>query len=330
MSGRFLLKGAIALAVLGPHIEAQAPTPTATPKAPPPLQIPFAALVPDATSEIPGHQDFAASDDAVWVSNRSAGSVSRIDPETNKVVQTIVVAKDMCVGLAAGFGGVFAPQCNKKQIARIDAKKNAPGDPIPTPLAALAHSFATGVGSVWVIIDENGTIARLDPVTNAAVAEVYTTPGATSIAFGESALWVTSPGKSQVTRINPQTNLIVETIAVAGAPSDVAVGEGAVWTWNQSEKSITRIDPKTNTIVTTIKPGLASATAARIVAGEGSVWVVAPGAALLRIDPRTNRVAQIFTGGPSGGILVAHGSVWIGGSPTAVWRLDPRRVEATR
>ncbi len=71
-------------------------------------------------------------------------------------------------------------------------------------------------------------------------------------------------------------------------------------------------------------------TGGQIAVGEGSVWVSAPGVPLLRIDPRTNQVAQIFTGLGGGQVFVAEGSVWIVADAKTVWRLDPKRIEATR
>ncbi len=330
MPPRCLLRCAGLLSALALNAHAQPPTPTPSPKAPPPLRIPFKALVPEATFEIPGARDFAATDDALWVSSRSAGSVSRVDPKTNKIVHTIAVGKDLCVGIVADFGSVLVPQCAQNKIARIDPKKNALGDVLPTPLGQNANSLAAGVGSLWVITDAKGTIARIDPVTDTAVALIYTATGATSIAFGEGGLWVASASQNLVTRINPYTNIMVETIAVPKGPSDIAIAEGAVWTWNRGDGSVTRIDPKTNAIVTTIRLGAPVGAEARIVAGLGSVWVAGRRTPLTRIDPRTNQVAQVFTGSGGSSIAIAHGSIWMAGSPTAIWRLDPRRIEATR
>ena len=330
MPPRSLLRCAGLLSALALSTRAQPPTPTPSPKAPPPLRLLFSALVPEATFAIAGPRDFAATEDALWVSSRSAGSVSRIDPKTNKIVETIAAGKDLCVGIVADFGSVLVPQCAQNRIARVDAKKNSLGDVLPTFLAQNANSLAAGVGSLWVITDAKGTIARIDPVADTVVALVYTAPGATSIGFGEGGLWVASARENLVTRVNPYTNVVVETIAVANGPSDIAIGEGAVWTWNRGDGSVTRMDPKANAIVTTIKLGAMVGAEARIVAGEGSVWVAGPGAPLTRIDPRTNQVAQMFTGAGGSSIAIAHGSIWITASPAVVWRLDPRRIEATR
>jgi streptogramin lyase len=294
------------------------------------MRLAFASLVPEAMFDVGGSRDLAAGDDALWVLNREAGAVSRIDPQTNKITQTIVVGPGVCAGLAADFGAVLVPQCGKKSIARIDVRTNAATDPIPTALSEGARSFATGVGSVWVISDAKGTITRIDPLEKTAVALIDTAPGAIALAFGGDALWVASGSGNLVTRINPFTNVIVETIAVPNHPRDIATGGGAVWTWNQGDGSVSRIDPKTNTIAATIRIGAPVGTDARIAFGEGSVWVAGAALPLVRIDPRTNQVVQIFTGAGSPTLAVAHGSVWLDGSAKSVWRLDPKRIEATR
>jgi len=321
---------AVLLTVCGRVLAAQTPAASPTPKAPPPTRLAFASLVPEATFDLGGSRDFAAGDEAVWVLNREAGALSRIDPQSNRVTQTIAVGPGGCAGLGAGFGAVLVPQCAKKGIARIDVKTNAAADPIPAALSDTARSIATGVGSVWVISDAKGTIARLDPLEKTAVALIDTAPGAIALAFGGDALWVASSSGNLVSRVNPFTNLIVETIPVPNHPRDIATGGGSVWTWNQGDGSVTRIDPKTNAIVTTIRIGAPVGADARIAFGEGSVWVAGTALPLVRIDPRTNQVVQVFTGPGSPGLVIAHGSLWLAGSTKSVWRLDPRRIEATR
>lgn len=317
------------LVFLGSVATAQTASPTPSPKPPPPIRLPFTALVPESTISVAGASDFSATDDALWIASRTGGDVTRIDAKTNAAAPKLSIGKDLCGGAAAEFGGVFLPRCPAGAIARIDTKTNALGPSIAAPVHQGGRSVATGTGSLWVIADARGTIARIDPVANAVVAEIHTDPGASDLAFGEGALWVANPEKNTVTRVNPHNNLIVKTIPVAGGPVALTVGEGAIWTWNRTDGSLSRINAGENKIAATIKPGLGSGDA-RIAAGEGSIWITRAGAALSRVDPRTNHVAQIFTGNASGAIAVAHGSVWLAVSPTTVWRLDPRRIEATR
>jgi len=315
---------------LAARSQGQPPSPTPTPRPAPPLRAAFGSLVPEATFAVGGLRDFAATEDAVWILDRNTGSVSRIDPATNKVAATVAAGKGACVGLAADSGRLLVPLCPQKSIARIDTRTNAIAEALPAPLFAAARSIAIGVGSVWTIADAKGTIARVDPVEKTVVALIDLPAAPSSLAYGADALWAASAGANTVTRVNPYNNLVVETIAVPGGPRDLTVGGGAVWTLNQSDGSVTRIDAKSNTITTTIRIPAPLGAHARIAFGEGSVWVAGATTPLVRIDPRNNQVAQIFTGTGTAVLAVAHGSLWIGGSPATVWRLDPRRVEATR
>ena len=318
------------LTLLGSASGAQAPAASPTPKAAPPARLAFASLIPEATFEISGSRQFAAGDDSFWIANPKAGTLTRIDPSTNKVTQTLTASPGLCAGLAVDFGSVLMPRCGAKAIARMDVKTNTATDPIPAELSDTARSFATGVGSVWVISDPKGTIARVDPLEKTVVALIDTAPGAVALAFGGDALWVASDSGNLVTRINPFNNLIVETIAVPNHPGDITTGGGAVWTWNRADGSVSRIDPKTNTLTATIKLGVPVGVDARIAFGEGSLWLAGTALPLARIDPRTNQVVQIFSGVGSPALAVAHGSLWLAGSEKTVWRLDPKRIEATR
>jgi YVTN family beta-propeller protein len=183
--------------------------------------------------------------------NREYGAISRIDPATNKVTQTVAVGPGLCAGLIADFSRPD-PRCRDEAIARVGREDERRDRPHPGALSDAARSCATGVGSVWVVADAKGTIARIDPVEKSVVALIDTAPGAIALAFGGDALWVASASSNLVTRVNPFNNLIVETIAVPNQPRDIATGSGAVWTWNQGDGSVTRIDPKTNTVTTTI------------------------------------------------------------------------------
>ncbi len=314
---------------LGSVATAQLASPTPSPKTPPAIRLPFTALVPESAIPIAAASDFTASDDALWIASRAGGEVTRIDAKTNAAAAKLSIGKDICGGAAAEFGAVFLPRCPAGAIARIDTKTNALGPSIAAPVHQGGRSVATGIGSLWVIADAGGTIARIDPVANAVVAEIHTDRGASDVAFGEGALWVANPEKKTVTRVNPHNNLIVKTIPVAGGPVALAAGEGAIWTWNRTDGSLSRINAGENKVEATIRSGLGSGDA-RIAAGEGSIWISRAGATLARVDPRTNHVAQIFTGNASGAIVVAHGSLWLAVSATTVWRLDPRRIEATR
>lgn len=296
----------------------------------PGVQMPISLLKPEAVFEVPGAPDWMAIGEAFWISNYPKGNVTRIDPKTNKVVATIETGKGPCSGLAIGFGSLWVPNCGDKNVVRIDLVSGKITATLPIPVADSEGAIAIGAGSVWILTDKLGTLARVDPDTNKIAAEIYVAPGSYCAVFGEDAVWVTSTERNLVTRVDPRTNLVVESIPVGKAPRFLSVGEGAVWTLNQKDGSVSRIDPKTNKVVATIEVGVPGR-GGDIAVGEGSVWVTAFSFPISRIDPASNKVVQQFAGEGGDAIRVGLGSVWLPHLKTGkLWRLDPRRIEATR
>jgi len=295
----------------------------------PGVQIPMTALKPEAIFDVPGSPDWLAVGDSVWVSNKPKNSITRIDPKTNKVVDTITVGSKPCSGLTIGFESLWVPNCGDQTISRVDLKTGKVTATFPSGIGNTEGYIASGAGSIWMMTDAKGTLARIDPETNKLVAEIIVAPGSYCPVFGEKAVWVTSTDGNLVSRIDPNTNLVVETIPVGKAPRFLAVGEGAVWTLNQTEGNVTRIDPKTNKVVATIEVGVPGG-GGDIAAGEGSVWVTSFGFPISRIDPASNKVVQQFTGEGGDAIRVAAGSVWLSNLKAGtVWRIDPKRIEAS-
>jgi YVTN family beta-propeller protein len=295
----------------------------------PGVKIPIERLKPEAVFPYSGSPDWIAIDESVWVSNRPKDTVARFDPKTNTVAATIPVGKGPCSGLTVGFGSLWVPNCGDKTISRVDLNSGAVTATIQTPIASSEGSIATGAGSIWIMTDQKGTLARFDPATNLVVAEIYVAPESYGLAFGEDAVWVTSTDRSTVARVDPHTNLVVETISVGKSPRFIAVGAGAGWTLNQGDGTVSRIDPKTNKVAATIEVGVPGP-GGDISVGEGSVWVTAFEYPLSRIDPATNKVVQQFYGKGGDAVRVGLGSVWLSNLEAGnVWRIDPKRVEAT-
>ena len=295
----------------------------------PGIRIPIANLKPDAVFEVPGNPDWITVDESVWISNYPKGSVTRLDPKTNKVLGVIATGSKPCSGLAAGFGSLWVPNCGDQNLARVDLKTGEVKTRIPIAIADSEGGIATGAGSVWIVTDSKGTLARLDPDTDKVVASIPLPAGSYVPAFGEGSLWVTCTDKDVVSRIDPRTNLIVETIKTGKKPRFLTIGEGAVWVLNQGDGSVTRIDPATNKVVATIELGVPG-DGGDISAGEGSVWVTSFEFPLTRIDPVRNKVTHQFAGPGGDAVRAGLGSVWLSNLKQGnVWRIDPRRVLAT-
>ncbi|HYN08383.1 MAG TPA: hypothetical protein VES67_13450 [Vicinamibacterales bacterium] len=300
------------------------------PVAAPAVTLPFARLKAEATFDVSGERVVLAAADAIWIGSRETSSVVRIDPKTGKITQTVKLAAPPCGGLVEGFGALWIPLCGSPAgLARLDTKTYEVAATISRGISTIAGAPASAARSVWLVADQKGTLLRIDPETNAGIAEIHLGAGARGVVSGPDALWVPVSSSQAVVRINPNNNLIVETIKVGKQPRSVSVGEGAVWSLNAGDGSVSRIDPKTNKVTATVTLGVKIGEG-QMVAGEGSIWITSPAAPLIRVDPRTNRVAQIFTGAGGGAMALGHGSLWIASSPKTVSRIDPKLVEATR
>jgi DNA-binding beta-propeller fold protein YncE len=217
-----------------------------------------------------GPASVAASGDQIWFTDHAKEAVSRIDPQTNRIVERIPV----------GFA-VY-------DIA-ID------GD----TLWLTDLGFATAGGNVVVRVDTNSN----------RIVERIDVPAPATITVGGGAVWVVEFGAvrgkpSKVARIDPRTNEVVEEIPVETYyPYHMAFGAGSIWIANgldiekpsRDKLSVSRLDPKTNKEVARIDTGLNMWS---LVVDGGSVWAAgsppdcasSDEGALVRIDPTTNEV----------------------------------------
>ncbi len=248
-----------------------------------------------------------------------ANSVARIDPSTNRVVDTIRVGTGPTLVVAAPEA-VWVTNFDDKTLSRIDpgsgkeVKRIAAGG-APTGLAA-------GAGAIWVTHSYDGTLSRVDPGTDDVVATVALGSGVKDVAVGPGAVWVANGLDGTVLRIDPETNELVATIDVGGSPEGLAAGEGAVWV--ADGRALLRIDPTTNRVVARIALRYG---ANRVAVGAGAVWVTSYlGDAVIRVDAATSSAtAAIPVGDGPSGLAVDSESVWVtDGLAGNVSRIDPR------
>lgn len=291
--------------------------------------IPLSRLRADAVLPLALSPGSGSSSSAVWIADRAKGTVVAVAAKDNKVGTPVPIGAQPCASIVTAFKSVWVPSCGEGSVARIDPDSAKVTARASIKTAVPEGSIAEGVGSIWMVTDGNGIVARIDPDTNAAVAEITIAGGAASLLFANDSLWVTSGTGNRLTRLNAHNNEVVEIIKVGPMPGGLAATAGSVWTLNRGDGSVTRVDAATNKVVATIAIGQ-DVSAGTIAAGEGSVWISATGVPLVRIDPRTNKVAQRFTGSGGGAVLVAHGSLWIAAGPETTWRLDPKLVAGMR
>jgi DNA-binding beta-propeller fold protein YncE len=176
---------------------------------------------------------------AIWVANTHGGSVARIDPKTNKIVETIVV----------GPTGNSGP-----------------------------NWLGRGFGSIWTGVPNMGKVFRINEATNAIEASIYVTGPASpcgGLAATSTAIWITScDGANFVTQIDPATNTVVGTIDLRGKGYTFAVVADRPWL-SPTDGQIVRLDPVSHAVDRVVAPGPGFASGgADVVVAAGSMWVM--------------------------------------------------------
>ena len=101
--------------------------------------------------------DVAISPEGAWVTNGLAGTVTRIDPVSNRVLGPPVRTGNFPAALAVGAGYVWVVNAGDGTVARIDPREDIVlGRRMP--VGRDPQDIAVGHGSVWVANRGDGTV----------------------------------------------------------------------------------------------------------------------------------------------------------------------------
>ena len=176
------------------------------------------------TSTNPGLPRIAVGAGAVWAINPD-DSISRIDPETGRLVATIdgVAAST----IAAGEEGVWFLSWDDRSARRLDTHTNRVAETIPIASYSLS-GIAVGGGSVWVTAQDEGLLWRLEAGPDPSTRKIDVGVGATYVVFGDGSAWTGNYLDGFVSRIAPRTNSVTTRVRV-GAAQALGVGAGSAW-----------------------------------------------------------------------------------------------------
>jgi virginiamycin B lyase len=110
-----------------------------------------------------------------------------------------------------------------------------------TPVGSMPRFLTLGAGSIWVLNQGDGTIARVNASTGKRTALIAAgVPGeGGEITFGDGAVWV-SVMDYPITRIDPATNTVTGQWHGVGGDS-ICVGHGSVWLTNLTGAKVWRL-----------------------------------------------------------------------------------------
>jgi YVTN family beta-propeller protein len=257
----------------------------------------------------------------VWVANHGDNSVSRIDPDTNRVVATVPVGEGPA-RIVMGFASAWVAHDREDGLWRIDPQSNRTlairvgGRTSGTP--------AVGLGGVWATIWDDSSLVRIDPITGTVAARVPVPAGPLGVQIAGSSLWVASShrGRGTLSLVDPGEGKVVRSIPFGVMPwfqGPAAEGD-VLWVADAYQGQVRRLDVRTLAVRTVVRD--APLPVAHL--ADGALWVNASDGRILRVDPETGRVTATLTAGASpGGVAVGAGSVWVSGfTEGTLWRLD--------
>ncbi|MFL5913550.1 MAG: BTAD domain-containing putative transcriptional regulator [Gaiellaceae bacterium] len=236
--------------------------------------------------------DLAIGGGALWLVNGRAGagsgfvngaypdSVSRLDPRSSVVTQTIVLPRAQLDAsssrpagaslLAMADGAVWAIG-GDRSVSRIDT---ATGHVVRTIGGLSAVSIAAAGRAVWVD-DGYSTLIRIDTRSTRVTERIpLAASSLNGIAVGGGAVWVADEQDGTVWRIDPDPRPVTRTISVGIGVTAVSYGGGAVWATNSFLGTVSRIDPETNTVTRTID---VAGTPQGVSADDRGIWVTVTG-----------------------------------------------------
>jgi len=245
---------------------------------------------------------------SIWVTNTSDGTVSRINPRTHTVIQTITVHAQP-VGIAVSGDNVWVANSGDSSVSWINARKN--GEVQRIAVGNGPSAMAAGPSGAWVANTADDTMQRIDPVTGMAGQPIRIGWGPDGLAVDAHTVWVVNGRTATLSKVDTDSHsLVSDEILVGAGPAGVAVTQNDVWVANQGDATVDRIDRASGQRRGSIPVGQGPNS---IVATSSAVWVANEfDGTVTQIDRDTSQVRRtIAIGAIPAGLTVVNGKVWV-------------------
>jgi len=248
----------------------------------------------------------AVGEGAVWITDSVSGTLLRVDPDKNLIVDQINVGAGSS-GVAVGAGSVWVSNSDGGTVSEVN-----PGTDTVVATIRVGNgpsSLAYGAGRVWVLNTVDATVSAISP----ASGHTRTIPlgqNPTQLTFGLGAIWVTSEEAGVVLRLDPRNESVVQATPIGNGPVGVTTGDGAVWVANTPDRTISRLDPDSGAVTKIALPG----SPVELALTGPQLWASdALDAKLWVIDARAGRVQRtIATGGAPTTLAPSGERIWAG------------------
>jgi len=252
----------------------------------------------------------AYGDGALWVANFDDKTIQRVDVDagTAGAAQGGVLANP--TGLALGDGRVWVTNGFAGQLVVFDPSQA--NDVVPIDVGSGAQGVAYGFDHVWVCQANDGTVLRVDPVTNDI--ETIALPdgaGPVDVAVGSDRVWVADSLGARVFSIDPATLEVDRTISLLHAhPARIASGAGYIWVTSTDGNSLTRIEAASGQTTTVSDVGNGPL---GVAASANAVWVAnSRDGTVTRVDPSTATVEdRVHLGFSPDSVAITPSGIWV-------------------
>jgi DNA-binding beta-propeller fold protein YncE/predicted Ser/Thr protein kinase len=264
----------------------------------------------------------AAGAEAVWVTSERDGTLTRLDPESGRVLGRPIRLEAGIAGVAVGSKWIWVTDPRRRELLRVD-----PGTRRVRRihLGSKPGAIALGGGRVWVADESGKGITAVNPEG----PRVYRTglpPHAAPVrlASGAGGLWASSATTGNVRRIDLDSLAVDEPIPAGRGPAGLTVAHGLVWVADSRGGTVSVVDPSIHQVRVLIelggKPG-------GIDAGNSTVWVADTAAGTVeRIGIASREVEgdPIRVGPEPGAVAVGGEAVWVANNGDGtVTRIEP-------
>ncbi len=240
---------------------------------------------------------------SLWANGEGVGALTRIDPDTNRVVATIRARAGG--GMVAAGGSLWVG--GDRAVVEIDPERNRVRSRIRLPGEA-PWGLAAGGGAIWATLPDQGKVARIDAQTR----EVVLTPVGRrpyAVIAGPTAVWVSSFDSYRISRLDLRTGRVAHEAGIKDRPYWMEFVRGSLWVG--AGEGVYRVDPSRLNVITyvPVKQGVWQ----MAVDVNGQLWAAERfGFEVAQIDTRANKVIRRVRVGyrqPAG--VAAADTVWV-------------------
>jgi peptide/nickel transport system substrate-binding protein len=248
---------------------------------------------------------------AVWVANGGSGTLSRLDPASGQVVDTVPVGNDP-TAVAVGGGAVWVLNSGDGTLSRFDPQSQRPA-PSTLRVGNGPVAITADRNHVWVVDRYDASVVELSPSDGRVTHRVPIGLSPNGATLGYGRLWVADETGS-VFVVDPTIRQVTAQIPTGIEPGIITAGDGAIWVTARNAPTLVRIDPNTDHRVRTIQ---LTAIPTGMAIGQDAVWVAQPGGIVDRVDTRTGLIHSFTVGGAPDAVAVGGGAVWLASIPRA-------------